>query len=86
MQNNTTTPATTTTFEAGQTYVMRWITDASARTLYTVVSRTAKFVVIEDADGNRTRAGVKTFEGVEIVHPHGRYSMAPTLKADRPIV
>lgn len=71
----------TTKFEPGVTYYDHWVTDHTFRRPLTVVSRTAKFVTIEDSDGARKRCGVTVIDGEEIVYPHGRYSMCPILRA-----
>lgn len=77
------TTEVTTKFEVGQTYVMRWVTDSTLRSLYTVLARTAKTVTIESADGKVSQHRVTVFEGTERVMPFGRYSMAPVLNAER---
>lgn len=78
-------------FEVGKTYEAKSAASHSWRPLYTVVARTAKFVTIEDSDGNRKRVGVKTAladngAAAEWAFPDGRYSMALVLRAEREIV
>lgn len=66
-------------FEIGATYVGRFITDADSRIELTVAKRTEKSIVT--AGGKTLR--IKESGGVEYVFPMGRYSMAPTISADR---
>lgn len=76
----------TVKFETGKTYEMRWVTDADARNLVEVLRRTRKFVTIAiDGAPAPKRVGVRVFEGVEYALPLGDYSMAPRVKADRPV-
>lgn len=72
-----------TSFEVGQTYTAHWPTDHTLRTLHTVVKRSPKFITIENSKGTQTRVGVHVTDGEEWALPFGRYSMAPTLRADR---
>lgn len=72
------------TFIPGRSYVMRLATDADARIPVQVVSRTAKFVtIIDPRDGRQVKRRVRLLAGVEEIQPHGQYSMAPVLRADR---
>jgi hypothetical protein len=77
MSTNTTTTTTTHTFQIGKTYSTARFGD------FTVISRTAKFVTIENKWGETSRVGVRTWQGVEKALPLGRYSMAPVIMADR---
>ena len=76
---------TTATFQAGNTYAMRWVTDADAITLCKVVKRTAKFVTFEIEGFGVKRAGVQVHDGGEVALPLGRYSMAPCVRAERKV-
>lgn len=71
---------TNTTFQVGATY-------AAGRgdyiLIYTVLSRTAKFITLEDKYGDTVRVGCKVSGTREIAFPDGTYSMAPVLVADR---
>ena len=66
-------------FEIGATYFGRFITDADSRIELTVAARTAKSIVTDA--GKMLR--IKERDGVEYVMPFGRYSMAPSINADR---
>jgi hypothetical protein len=67
------------TFKPGTTYVGRSIGDADCVIRLTVASRTAKTIVTSEGK----RLGVFIFGDAECVKPWGRYSMAPTIAADR---
>ena len=75
-------------FEVGRLYQCRLITDYDTVLTYEVVARTAKFITVvrEGDDAPPKRLGVRVYEGVELCSPWGRYSMAPTLRADREVV
>lgn len=75
---NATTPAT---FQVGQTVSCRMAGDHNMVWLYTVVSRTAKFVTLEGSDGRTVRVGVKMNADGEWALPDGAYSMAPVVRA-----
>lgn len=75
----TTAPA----FTIGETYSTRSICDSECVWTWTVTARTAKFVTLEDRHGYLTRVGVNMWEGVESAKPLGRFSMSPTIYADR---
>ncbi len=75
-----------TKFEVGRRYYCRLVTDYDTVLVYRVVKRTERFITVERADESEPepkRLGVRTFEGVEVCNPWGRYSMAPVLRADR---
>jgi hypothetical protein len=72
---------TTTTFQIGETYDTGRCADYVWT--FTVLSRTAKFLTIEDKYGDTSRVGVWVSDGVEKALPMGRYSMAPVIMADR---
>lgn len=70
----------THTFQVGNTYPAG---HGDHIWLFTVISRTAKFLTIEDSQGETRRVGVYTFNGREGAKPFGTYSMCPVLNADR---
>lgn len=77
----------TTAFQIGHTYQARSVGDHNCVWTFHVTARTAKFITItEDADGTPVRVGVKTHDHVEWAEPFGRYSLSPTIRADRPTV
>lgn len=73
---------TNNTFATGQTVTARMAGDHNDVSVFTVVSRTAKFVKLEDSDGVVRRVGVKRdHNGNEFAMPDGSYSMAPVVRA-----
>lgn len=73
-------------FEIGKTYTMRSIGDRDCVWTYTVVKRTAKTITISDGKETKTcRVNVQVSEdrNAETIFPLGRYSMCPTLSADK---
>lgn len=73
-----------TTFQVGRVYYCRSIGDHDSIWRYLVVKRTAKTVTLEDYGTRETfRRGIRIYNGVECCSPHGRYSMSPTLSADK---
>lgn len=76
---NTNTP---TKFEAGRTYWTRSICDSECIHRVTIEKRTAKSVWIK-RNGKLTRRAVEEYEGVEQIWPHGKYSMAAIIRADK---
>lgn len=94
MKNNGTTATqergtkmSNTNFQAGATYGFRFINDSSTVHEITIIRRTTKSVWIADPhDATATvRRGIRVHNGVERIDPHGRYSMAPVLSADREV-
>lgn len=83
MSSDTST-ATRFDFIVGQTYAADRNSDHPFS--FTVVSRTAKFITLEDRHGDTIRVGTYrfTFGGVDAEHatPFGRYSMSPVMSAD----
>jgi hypothetical protein len=69
-------------FIVGRTYQCRSICDHNCIWQFKVVARTAKTVSLE-SDGKIERRGIREYDGEEICHPHGKYSMAPTLTASK---
>ena len=70
-----------TKFEAGRTYQTRSICDHNCIFGLTVAKRTEK--TITTADGKRLRIFVHN--DTECVMPLGRYSMAPTISANKAV-
>lgn len=80
-------------FKVGETYQVRSLGDWDCIFSFTVVSRTAKFVTLQHGSAEKTlRVGVKVNRAscgeclVETAKPFGRYSLAPTIWADRTTV
>lgn len=71
------------TFQVGKTYTTRSICDYDCVFYFKVLSRTAKFVTLEDAHGRVRRVGVSMWDGSESCSPHGRYSMSAVLSAKK---
>ena len=72
-------------FEVGSTYAVSWASDHALSTPQTVTARTARFVtLLDESDGQTRRVGVTVDrDGDEWCLPFGKFSMAPTLSADR---
>ena len=70
-----------TTFEAGKTYYGRFATNYDSIIKITVAKRTAKTITTTEGK----RLGIKVWQDCENVMPLGRYSMAPTIGADRSV-
>lgn len=66
-------------FEAGSTYKGRFIGDSASAICITVANRTASTVTLT----NGKRLKIHQRAGREFVFPDGRYSMAPTISAER---
>ena len=75
-------PAEVVRFQVGHTYRTRSACDWDCIFSYTVVSRTAKFLTLDDGYQVR-RVGVRVWDGRETASPEGRYSMSPLITADR---
>lgn len=73
----------TKTFEIGKTYTARSICDHDCVFAWTVVSRTAKRLVLEDKRGETRTVGIKVWGGCETAKPLGTYSMCPVINAER---
>ena len=67
------------TFETGRTYWTRSICNHDCIIEVTVARRTAKTIVT--TAGKRLR--IAKYDGLEQVAPWGRYSMSPTITADK---
>lgn len=73
-------------FEIGQTYAMRSPCMHDCIWTYTVTKRTAQTITITDGKETKTcriNKQCSEWNAAETVHPLGRYSMAPSLSADR---
>ncbi len=73
----------TKSFEVGKTYTTRSACDYECVFAFTVISRTAKRMTIEDCHGRTRTVGIKVWAGCETAMPQGRFSMAPVITADR---
>lgn len=65
-------------FEVGKTYSTRSIGDANCIITVTIASRTDKTVTT--TDGKKFRPTV--YDGSECLHPWGKYSMSPIVRAN----
>lgn len=76
---------TETKFEAGRTYYTRSVCDHECIFRFEVVRRTARSVWIVEPGSSKppARKAISVWQGVETIKPHGSYSMAPILSADR---
>lgn len=78
----------TNIFQVGETYSARSNCDYDTVWHFTVVSRTAKFITIQEGRGKPYRVGVTVStwqnESYEFALPLGRYSMAPVISARAP--
>ena len=74
-------------FEPGKQYFCRSACNYDSVWAYEVVSRTDKSVRIRDLDDDHkiTTRRIRVWQGVETCLPHGSYSMAPSLAADRQV-
>lgn len=74
-------------FVAGLTYSGHSIGDYNCVWLYTVISRTAKQVTLQEVGSSKPskRFGTRLYNGIEHCSPHGRYSMSLSLAADNVI-
>lgn len=79
--------AATIKFETGKTYYVRSIGDHNCIWRFTVVRRSASSVWVTGCDHNErgavTRRGLSNYDGCETFSPFGRYSMSPTVSAER---
>lgn len=73
----------TAQFEIGKTYATRSICDHNCIYSFTILARTAKTVTV-NVHGKQAKRGLQLRDGVEEFKPFGTYSMAPTIKADKP--
>ena len=79
-------PKLSNTFQVGQSYSCRSLADSDCIWTFTVIKRTAKFITIQGHKYDAPkRVGVRMYDGVETADPLGRYSMSPTIRADRSI-
>ncbi len=71
-------------FEVGKVYSHGYIGDSSLKTSYKVLKRTPQTVVIQDINGGESvTRKISIYDKSEMVLPNGRYSMCPTLKAEK---
>lgn len=74
------------TFQVGKTYAARSACDYDCVFSWTVVSRTAKRMVLETKHGERKTVGVRVCDGYETAKPFGTYSMCPVINSYREYV
>lgn len=73
-----------TTFETGKTYQATSVCDNNCKWNFKIVRRTAKSVWIEDCHTKEIkRCMVKMSGNEEYIFPFGKYSMSPTLGAEK---
>ena len=73
-------------FNVGTTYMMRSPCNRESTWEYVVVKRSAKTATLQPVDGGDTfRRGITVYEDVETMTPLGRFSMSPTLSADKAV-
>lgn len=70
-------------FEIGKTYSTRSICDYECIFRFAIVRRTAKTVTFTYHGKEQTRGVRVGSDGVEHCSPLGRYSMSPTISADK---
>jgi|TARA_R110000782_G_scaffold30776_4_gene76377 hypothetical protein len=71
------------TFEAGKTYWTRSVCDSDCIFKISVERRTAKTLITTQGKRLKVYAG---YDGAEYVMPHGRYSMAAIISADKVLI
>jgi hypothetical protein len=72
-------------FEVGKSYSARSACDHDCIWTWTVTKRTAKRVYLRDGRGKEFYCVPSTYNGgPEMASPLGRYSMSPTIYADKP--
>lgn len=76
------TTTTDTTFKVGTTYSTRSICDHDCIFSFTILARTAKQVTVT-VHGKVQKRGISLCDGIESFAPFGRYSMSPTIYANR---
>lgn len=88
-QQTTTMENTMKQFEIGKRYAMNSICDTNCVWRYTVVSRTACSVVLENESVEkitcRINKKVSEWNNAETVYPLGHFSMCPILTAEKSI-
>lgn len=72
-------------FEVGKTYQARSACNYDSVWSWKVKSRTSKFIHVVDESGKDKRVGVRSYDGCEVASPLGRYSMSPTIYANREV-
>lgn len=77
------------TFETGKTYMMRSICDHECIWKYKVIKRTKATITLQNVNyskeitTHRISKGASEFYGAETIYPLGKYSMCPSLRADK---
>lgn len=74
-------------FEVGKSYFCRSACDYDCVWFFNVIARTASMITVEH-EGNTMRLRIAKDSprwGYEYAMPFGRYSMAPSISADRPV-
>ena len=79
-------PVSLTRFEVGKRYKHGWIGDSQLFTTYTVISRTKHFIQLAESESDRAfKVKIFNYEGSERCYPRGKYSMCPTLSAEKEV-
>ncbi|MCP4336550.1 MAG: hypothetical protein GY679_01730 [Mycoplasma sp.] len=74
-------------FEVGETYEGRFIGDYDNTFTYKIIKRTAKFVTIYcPMEKEEKRCKIYDRDGFEFIYPMGKYSMSPSLRADKKVI
>jgi len=76
---------TASKFQVGTTYSGRFIGDYDSVFTVKILQRTAKTVTINGPKGVAMHRISHHYEGHEEIFPFGKYSMAPTCSAARPV-
>lgn len=72
-------------FEIGKKYSARSICDHNCIWIYEVISRTAKFITLQDDHGKQIKCKIYNQTGIcddEFAYPEGRFSMCPVLRPE----
>jgi len=75
---------TRASFQIGKTYSGRFVGDADSVFRVMILGRTAKTVTVMGPKGMKQHRVSYDHDGAEQIFPFGRYSMAPTCRADNP--
>lgn len=70
-------------FEIGKTYFCRSLCDYDCVWTFEIVSRTEKTIITACGKTLRINPKMTEYNKAETVYPLGRYSMAPTLTAEK---
>lgn len=77
------------TFEIGKTYSMKSVCNQDCVWAYEIIARTTSTITITDGKETKTcRINKKysEYRNAETIFPLGKYSMAPTLSADKEVI